>query len=50
LWLARLPPMRPDTGYEKTRRFYASAGFLPLEEIRGLWPENPPCLLMVKTI
>lgn len=42
-------PARPDPGYEKTRQFYASVGFQPLEEIHGLWAENP-CLIMVKSL
>jgi GNAT superfamily N-acetyltransferase len=42
-------PGRADAGYEKTRRFYASVGFRPLEEIRGLWP-GIPCLMMVKSL
>jgi hypothetical protein len=43
----------PDNGFKRvrnqTRRFYASMSFLPLEEIDGLWPENP-CLIMVKVL
>jgi GNAT superfamily N-acetyltransferase len=42
-------PGRPDAGYEKTRRFYASVGFRPLEEIHGIWPEIP-CLMMIKSL
>lgn len=44
-----LGPSHPDTGYGHTRRFYASMGFRPLEEIHGLWPGNP-CLIMVKLL
>jgi GNAT superfamily N-acetyltransferase len=44
-----LGPAHSDAGYEKTRRFYASVGFQPLEEIHGLWPENP-CLIMIKAL
>jgi ribosomal protein S18 acetylase RimI-like enzyme len=36
-------------GYDRTRKFYSSVGFQPLEEINGLWPENP-CLIMIKTL
>ncbi len=49
LQVKTLGPARPDAGYERTRRFYAQLGFLPLEEIHGLWPENP-CLIMVKAL
>jgi ribosomal protein S18 acetylase RimI-like enzyme len=49
LQVKTLGPTRPDPNYERTRRFYASLGFRALEEIHGLWPENP-CLLMIKTL
>ena len=49
LQVKTLGPADPDLGYEQTRRFYASAGFEPLEEIIGLWPDNP-CLIMIKTL
>jgi ribosomal protein S18 acetylase RimI-like enzyme len=39
---------RPDPFYEKTRRFYESVGFVPLEEFPNLWPGNP-CQQYVKT-
>jgi GNAT superfamily N-acetyltransferase len=42
-------PARPDAGYAKTRQFYASVGFQPLEEIYGLWP-GLPCLVMIKSL
>ncbi len=42
-------PARPDVGYAKTRQFYTSVGFRPLEEIHGLWPGNP-CLIMIKSL
>ena len=44
-----LGPSRPDPGYEQTRRFYLARGFLPLEELHGLWEDNP-CLIMVKPL
>jgi GNAT superfamily N-acetyltransferase len=49
LQVKTLGPSRPDASYDQTRRFYASMGFLPLEEIDGLWPGNP-CLMMVKVL
>ncbi len=36
-----LGPSRPSYGH--TRRFYLARGFLPLEELRNLWEDNP-CL------
>jgi GNAT superfamily N-acetyltransferase len=42
-------PAHPDAGYAKTRQFYASVGFQPLEEIYGLWP-GLPCLIMIKSL
>lgn len=44
-----LGPSHPDEGYALTRRFYAAVGFLPVEELSGVWPGNP-CLVMVKTL
>ena len=35
--------------YQRTRNFYQSVGFLPLEET-NLWGEDTPCLIMVKAI
>ena len=49
LQVKTLGPSRPDEGYQRTRRFYSGVGFEPLEEITGLWPENP-CLIMIKTL
>ncbi|MBE9098491.1 GNAT family N-acetyltransferase [Vacuolonema iberomarrocanum] len=40
---------RPNPNYEKTRKFYASVGFKPLEEFLTLWEGNP-CLQMVKKL
>ncbi len=39
----------PDAGYANTRSFYLARGFVPLEEIHGLWKHNP-CLLLVKRL
>jgi len=49
LQVKTLGPSRPDAGYAKTRQFYTGMGFRPLEEIIGLWPENP-CLIMIKSL
>jgi GNAT superfamily N-acetyltransferase len=40
-------PSRPDEGYTRTRLFYASLGFLPLEERTDIWGPDNPCLFMV---
>ncbi len=49
LQVKTLGPSHPDPGYARTRQFYASVGFQPLEEITGLWPGNP-CLIMIKVL
>jgi GNAT superfamily N-acetyltransferase len=41
LQVKTLGPSHPDEGYERTRRFYEARGFVPLEEIHGLWEHNP---------
>ena len=42
-------PSQPDQHYAQTLKFYEAMGFIAMEEIIGLWPENP-CLIMVKPI
>jgi GNAT superfamily N-acetyltransferase len=42
-------PSRANAAYEKTRCFYLAVGFEPIEELIGLWEENP-CLLMLKGV
>ena len=49
LQVKTLGPSLPDAGYGRTRQFYTSIGFRPLEEIDGLWPGNP-CLIMIKSL
>ena len=49
LQVKTLGPSDPDAGYERTRRFYAAMGFVPVEELHTLWEANP-CLLMVKQL
>lgn len=39
-----------DESYRRTRAFYRSVGFYPLEEIKEIWGEENPCLIMVKHI
>lgn len=50
LTVKTLGPSHPDEGYKKTRAFYRSVGFLPLEEFTTLWDEDNPCLFMVKPV
>lgn len=50
LQVKTLGPSRPNEHYERTRRFYESCGFAPLEELHGLWGEANPCLIMVKRL
>jgi GNAT superfamily N-acetyltransferase len=49
LQVKTLGPSDPDEGYARTRAFYEARGFVPLEEIHGLWERNP-CLLLVKRL
>jgi GNAT superfamily N-acetyltransferase len=49
LQVKTLGPSHPDSGYARTRGFYEARGFVPLEELHGLWEQNP-CLLMVKRL
>ncbi len=50
LQVKTLGPSRPDPGYDITREFYQSCGFVPLEEFNQIWDENNPCLVMVKKL
>ena len=50
LQVKTLSPSHPDRNYAKTREFYVSMGFRPLEEFRDLWGEANPCLQMIKCI
>jgi ribosomal protein S18 acetylase RimI-like enzyme len=36
--------------YKRTRAFYASMGFLPLEERTDIWGAENPCLISVKPL
>jgi len=51
LQVKTLGPSRPDPGgYDETRAFYVAVGFVPLEELHGLWDEDNPTLILVKDI
>ena len=43
-------PSSPDEPYRRTREFYLACEFRPLEEIKKLWDEHNPCLIMVKRL
>jgi ribosomal protein S18 acetylase RimI-like enzyme len=48
LQVKTLSPSVEDAHYAQTRAFYEAMGFRPLEEIRQIWGEENPCLIMVK--
>ena len=50
LQVKTIAPSRVDKNYERTRHFYESLGFRPLEEFKTLWGEGLPCLQMVKKL
>ncbi len=44
-----LGPSHADEAYGKTLSFYQALGYIPLEELQGIWAENP-CLILVKPL
>lgn len=50
LQVKTLGESHPDAHYAATRAFYARMGFRPLEELKQIWDENNPCLIMVKRL
>jgi len=50
LTVKTLDESRECNSYKKTRLFYFSMGFKPLEVFPLLWDEDNPCLFMVKHI
>ncbi|WP_026478211.1 GNAT family N-acetyltransferase [Alkaliphilus transvaalensis] len=50
LTVKTLDESRLSKSYEKTRLFYVSMGFRPLEVFKTLWDESNPCLFMAKYI
>jgi GNAT superfamily N-acetyltransferase len=50
LTVKTLDESRESESYRKTRLFYQSLGFKPLEVFPLLWDEDNPCLFMVKCI
>lgn len=49
LLVKTLGPSKQNKYYQRTRNFYLACGFRPLEELDGIWSDNP-CLLMVKRL
>lgn len=43
-------PSGDSEDYARTRAFYASSGFLPLEERTDIWGPDNPCLISVKPL
>jgi ribosomal protein S18 acetylase RimI-like enzyme len=43
-------PSGASEEYERTRAFYESIGFLPLEERTDIWGADNPCLILVKPL
>ena len=50
LQVKTLSPSRPCIHYDATRRFYQAMGFVHLEELKTLWGERNPCLMMIKSL
>lgn len=50
LQVKTLGPSKADAGYARTRQFYASLGFRPLEETLDPWGPDNPCLVLVKVL
>ena len=50
LTVKTLDESRESESYRKTRLFYASVGFKPLEVFPLIWDEANPCLFMAKCI
>ena len=50
LQVKTLSSRKSDEGYEKTRAFYLSCGFRPLEELPDIWGPDNPALQMIKAI
>jgi len=45
-----LSPARVDEGYARTRAFWLTCGFRPLEEFPTLWDPDNPALQLIKTV
>ncbi|MCO5477421.1 hypothetical protein IGJ28_001469 [Enterococcus sp. AZ091] len=50
LQVKTLAETHPDQYYQRTRNFYRSMGFLPVETFPTLWGAENPCLLMIQAV
>jgi ribosomal protein S18 acetylase RimI-like enzyme len=50
LQVKTLGPSGHSEEYARTRAFYESVGFLPLEERTDIWGAGNPCLIYVKSL
>jgi GNAT superfamily N-acetyltransferase len=50
LQVKTLDESHPDIYYARTRKFYESVGFKPLECLPELWGKENPCLIMIQHI
>ncbi len=48
LQVKTLGPSQADESYGRTLSFYLAMGYIPLEELQGIWAENP-CLILGQT-
>ena len=50
LMVKTVGPSGKSTEYDRTREFYENTGFRPLQELKTLWDEHNPCLIMIKRL
>lgn len=50
LQVKTLGPSDSDENYAGTRGFYQAMGFRPLEELKQIWNEENPCLILIKKL
>jgi ribosomal protein S18 acetylase RimI-like enzyme len=50
LQVKTLGPSDSDEGFARTRAFYEAMAFRPMEEIKEIWGEQNPCLIMIKRL
>jgi ribosomal protein S18 acetylase RimI-like enzyme len=50
LHVKTLGPSHSSESYGRTRAFYESVGFIPMEETTAIWGPANPCLIMVKPL
>ena len=50
LHLKTFGPSVRNEPYERTRAFYESCGFVPMEERTDIWDPSNPCVFLVKSL